>query len=321
MGMAFDGHRLAIGCSLEVVEFHSVPAALHELNQSAPSPSFKPRIDLGLLPKRITCTGDLQIHEMAWAKQDDPQTTASASGVTRSKPNELVFVNTVFSCLATLSDDFSFEPYWRPPFIKQLFPGDACHLNGLGMRDGQPRYVTALGESSIARGWRENKRSGGILIDVESNEILTRGLSMPHSPRWYRDSLWLLESGCGTIGTVDLMSGRYEPVAQLPGFTRGLSFHGPLAFIGVSQVRETSMFSGIPLIERLQATNDRMCGIWVMDIERGEILGFCRFLSGVHEIFGVEALAGSSYPVIHDSDSDLIGRAYSLEGSHLIAVD
>jgi hypothetical protein len=95
MGMAFDGHRLAIGCSLEVVEFHSVPAALHELNQSAPSSSFKPRIDLGLLPKRITCTGDLQIHEMVWAKQEDSSTTAAVSDITRSKPNELVFVNTV----------------------------------------------------------------------------------------------------------------------------------------------------------------------------------------------------------------------------------
>ena len=118
-------------------------------------------------------------------------------------------------------------------------------------------------------------------------ETIIKGLSMPHSPRWYNGQLWLLESGEGTIGTVDLKTGKYESIAQFPGFTRGLSFLGPLAFIGLSQVRESAIFSGIPLVERLEKAEERTCGVWVLNIETGETLGFCRFEEGVQEILSL----------------------------------
>jgi uncharacterized protein (TIGR03032 family) len=127
----------------------------------------------------------------------------------------------------------------------ELEPSDRCHLNGLGMVAGKPKYVTALGATNEMAGWRPNKAKGGILIDVDTSAILCRGLSMPHSPRWYGGRLWLCESGSGTLGTVDLNTGRYEPVAAVPGFTRGLDFAGDLAFVGLSQVRETAVFSGV----------------------------------------------------------------------------
>ena len=211
------------------------------------------------LPRKSHCTGDIQIHEMAWID------------------GELWFVNTAFSCLSTRSEDNSFEPTWRPKFIEQMAPGDNCHLNGLAVRDKKVRYVTALGETNEPGGWRQNKRDGGILIDVDSDEVMARGLSMPHSPRWYNNQLWLLESGEGTIGAVDLGTGKYEPIAQFPGFTRGISFIGPLAFVGLSQVRESAVFSGIPLVERLEKAEERTCGIWVLNIETGETVGFCKF--------------------------------------------
>ena len=177
------------------------------------------------------------------------------------------------------------------------------------MRDGRVRYVTALGETDTPGGWRENKRDGGILIDVDSSEIIARGLSMPHSPRWYQDQLWLLESGQGTFGKVDLNTGRYEAIVELPGFTRGLSFIGPLAFIGLSQVRESAVFSGIPLVEKLE---ERTCGVWVVNIETGETVAFCRFEEGVQEIFAVELLAGTRFPDLVNHDPDLVGRSYVL---------
>ncbi len=220
---------------------------------------------------------------------------------------ELVFVNTAFSCLATRSDINSFELHWRPPFIEQLIPADCCHLNGLADRNGFPAYGTALGETNTPAGWRENKRSGGILIDVQSNQIIARGLSMPHSPRWHRNELWLLESGDGSLGRVDLMTGRYEPIIRLPGFTRGLSFLGPLAFVGLSQVRESATFSGIPLVERL---TDRVCGVWVVNIESAQIVAFVRFEDAVQEIFAVEVLPGVRYPDLINHDPELIGRSY-----------
>ena len=82
-------------------------------------------------------------------------------------------------------------------------------------------------------------------------------------------------------------------MALLPGFTRGISIIGPLAFIGLSQVRETATFSGLPLAERLE---ERTCGVWVVNIDSGQVVGFVRFEAGVQEIFAVQALDGIRFP-------------------------
>jgi len=307
MGLATARGKLAIGTHVEVVEFHNVPAVCSKLdaeageggNASSGTEAQPPLHDACYLPRRSHTTGDVQIHEMAWI--DD----------------ELWFVNTAFSCLSTRSDAHSFEPRWRPAFIKQLRPGDCCHLNGLAVRDGRAAYVTALGVTDDPGGWRANKRNGGVLIDVDSREIVTSRLSMPHSPRWHRDQLWLLESGDGSFGRVDLDTGRYDAIVQLPGFTRGLSFIGSLAFIGLSQVRESATFSGIPLVERSQ---ERVCGVWVVNIDVGAIVAFVRFEDAVQEIFAVEALDGIRYPDVINDDLGLIGSSYVLSDAALALV-
>ena len=161
------------------------------------------------VPRTGYTTGDIDIHDIGVGADGRP-----------------VFVNTLFSCLATVSESHSFRPVWRPPFISRLAPEDRCHLNGLAMVDGCPRYVTALGVTDTAGGWRADKARGGILMDVETNDILLRGLSMPHSPRLHNGALWLLNSGTGELGLVHLPEnggrGRFEPVAFCPGFLRGL---------------------------------------------------------------------------------------------------
>jgi uncharacterized protein (TIGR03032 family) len=214
---------------------------------------------------------------------------------------ELWLVNTRFSCLATLDSESSFTPRWRPPFITQLEPSDRCHLNGMAMVDGKPKYVTALGESNEMAGWRANKARGGILMDVDSNEILCRGLSMPHSPRWHQGKLWVCESGSGTVGIVDLKTGRYEPIAATPGFTRGMDIVGDLAFIGLSQVRESAVFSGIPITERL-APEQRTCGVCVVDLSKGEPIALLKFESGVQEVFAVTLLSRRFPDLINDNE-------------------
>lgn len=299
MGLAIEGGKLAIGCNIDIWEFHNVPAVCQKLDESEENKETSFRHDACFLPRRSHTTGDVQIHEMAWVD------------------GELWFANTAFSCLATRSEVNSFQPRWRPSFVTELVPGDYCHLNGLAMRDGRVRYVTALGETNEPGGWRENKRDGGLLIDVDANEIITRGLSMPHSPRWYRDKLWILESGNGGLGTIDLDTGKYQEIAQLPGFTRGLSFLGPLAFVGLSQVRESAVFSGIPLVERLE---ERTCGVWVVNIETGETVAFCRFEDAVQEIFAVEVLGGCRFPDLVNHDAELIGRSYVLDDAALADV-
>lgn len=291
MGLALAPHRLAIGCEMEIREFHNVPAVAGKLEP-------KGRHDAAFLPRVAHATGDVQIHEMAWVE------------------GELWFVNTRFSCLCRRSDVYSFEPRWRPAFITRLAPDDRCHLNGLCVIDGRIRYVTALGETDTPGGWRHNKRDGGLVIDVEANEIVARGRSMPHSPRWHRDRLWVLDSGTGGLGFVEPESGRYQRVVELPGFTRGLSFAGPLAFVGLSQVRESAIFSGIAIAER--AEEDRTCGVWVVDLETGQVVAWLKFEDAVQEIFAVEVLSSARFPDVVIDDRAILAGSFILPDQALV---
>jgi Domain of unknown function (DUF4915)/Tetratricopeptide repeat len=184
--------------------------------------------------------------------------------------------------------------------------------------DGRPKYVTTLGETDTPGGWRANKANGGILMDLDANAIVLRGLSMPHSPRWHQGQLWFLESGQGSLTRADLSRGRWETVGRLPGFTRGLDFAGPLAFIGLSQVRESAVFSGIPLVERGQ---ERTCGVWVVHLETGQTIGFLRFEAGGQEIFAVQVLPGLRFPEVLEWHDERLSHTYVLPDAVVAEVE
>jgi uncharacterized protein (TIGR03032 family) len=270
MGLAVDDHRLALGTRNQIWFLRNAPDI---------APRFEPAgmHDACFLPRSCHVTGDIGLHELAWAG------------------DELWIVNTRFSCLCTLHPDYSFVPRWRPPFVSALAAEDRCHLNGLAMVEGQPTFVTALGETDSADAWRADKPLGGCLIDMASEEIVCRGLSMPHSPRWHEGRLWLLESGTGRILLVDLLRGRGQTVAQLPGFARGLALVGPYAFIGLSKIRPTSAMDGVPLADR---RNELKCGVAVMDLRRGQFVALLEFQSAVEEIFDVQLLLALRFPEI-----------------------
>ncbi len=290
MGLAADATRLAVGTAREIRQYRNMTPVCRRLEPPG-------RHDACFLARAAHVTGDIDVHEMAWAG------------------DELWFVNTRFSCLCTLNGIHSFVPRWRPPFVTALAPDDRCHLNGLGLapdRNGQPtpRFATALAATDTPQGWREHKKDGGVLLEVPSGNVLARGLSMPHSPRWIRDRLWLLESGQGGLGWVDLAAGRYHSIAELPGFTRGLDVHGNLAFVGLSQVRESAVFSGIPIAERALA--ERNCGVWVVDLRTGQTVAFLRFEDAVQEVFAVQVLPGLRYPELGPEDPKLLADSYDL---------
>jgi uncharacterized protein (TIGR03032 family) len=184
--------------------------------------------------------------------------------------------------------------------------------------EGRPAFVTALGETDTKGGWRDNKKDGGVLIEVETGEVLLRGLSMPHSPRWHNGKLWLLESGSGSVGYVDPVTMRYEPVAELPGFTRGLAFHGDLAFVGLSQVRESAVFSGIPIADR--PVEERCCGVWVLDVTTGETVAYVNFEDAVQEVFAVVVLPDVRYPDLINDNQTLIADSFVLPEPALATV-
>lgn len=282
MGIALGPNgRLAVGTQREVVTYRNQVAVARKRT----TPKVR---DACFIPRGTHVTGDIAIHDMAY------------SGT------ELWIVNTRFSALCTLDDDHNFTPRWRPPFVSAFAAEDRCHLNGMTLVDGQPKYVTCLAATDTAGGWRQHKEDGGVIVDVETNQILVEGLSMPHSPRWYNNQLFVLESGKGSIGRVDLANGRVDTIAELPGFTRGLAFLGPYALVGLSQVRE-SMFGGLPLTRR---EGERYCGVWIVDLRNGQIAGFLRFEGTVHEIFDVQAMANVSYPEILDLSDETVANAF-----------
>lgn len=270
MGMATDGARLALGTKNQIWFLR---------NASDIAPRLEPTgtYDACYLPRSCHVTGDIGVHELAWAG------------------DELWMVNTRFSCLSTLHPDYSFVPRWRPPFITALAAEDRCHLNGLAPVDGKPRYVTALGATDTAGGWRANRAHGGCLMHVPTGEILLHGLCMPHSPRWHDGRLWLLESGTGGFVQMDPSTGRRETIATLPGFTRGLAFAGRIAFVGMSKIRATSAMDGVPLSER---RNELKCGVAAIDLPTGQVIGLLEFQTAVEEIFDVQLLTGVRFPEI-----------------------
>lgn len=138
------------------------------------------------------------------------------------------------------------------------------------MRDGWVRYVTVVSQSNVADGWRDRRRDGGCVIDVPSGEIVASGMSMPHSPRWYRDKLWVLNSGTGEFRDVDLRQGRFEPIAFCPGYLRGLAFVGDYAVVTLFKLRDDVTFGGLSLDDQLRGHGaDVKCGLQVIDLRTG----------------------------------------------------
>ena len=282
MGLAVDARRLMIGTRDRIWSLRNAPDIAPRIEPAG-------HHDACYLPRSCHVTGDIGIHEMAWAG------------------DELWVVNTRFSCLCTLDPDYSFVPRWRPPFITALAAEDRCHLNGLAIVDGRPRYVTALGETDTAGGWRADKPRGGCLLDVPTGEIVARGLSMPHSPRWHDGRLWMLESGTGRLVLVDPATGRRQGVADLPGFARGLALCGPYAFVGLSRIRKTSAMDGVPLAERREQLK---CGVAVVDLRSGQVMGLLEFQTAVEEIFDVQLLPDVRFPEVIGFQQETIQHTF-----------
>lgn len=253
------------------------------------------------VPQAAFTTGDLDVHDLA----------VGGSG-------RLIFVNTLFGCLATLSERHSFQPLWRPPFLSKQAGEDRCHLNGLAMGPDDkgaltPHYVTAVSTSDVADGWRDQRQEGGVVIDVRTGTLIAQGLSMPHSPRVYRDQLWLLDSGNGFFGKVDRQRGVFEPITFCPGYLRGLAFVGDYAVVGLSGPRHNKTFSGLALDEQLAKRQAQpRCGLHVIDLRTGDVVHWLRVEGVVQELYDVVVLPGARRPAALGFRTDEIRRTLSI---------
>ena len=281
MGLAVKPDCIAVGARAQVWFLKSAPDLAARVEPAG-------RHDACYLTRSSHFTGEIQAHELAWGR------------------DELWLVNTAFGCLCTLDGRHSFVPRWRPPFLTSLAAEDRCHLNGLALQDGEPKYVTALAETDTPQGWRPDRASSGCLIDVASGQTVARGFAMPHSPRVYQGRVWMLHSGAGRLVLIDPASGKAETVTELPGYTRGLALYDRFAFIGLSKIRETSTFGGVPIAARRP---ELKCGVGVVDLGTGRLAAHLEFVTGVEEIFDVQVLPGARCPVLSGPHPSLDGAA------------
>jgi len=282
MGLWAAGQTLWMTSLFQLWRFENVlqPGQLHD------------DYDRLYVPQVGYTTGDIDIHD----------TVVDARG-------RVVFVNSLFSCLATTSETHSFASLWKPPFITKLAAEDRCHLNGLAMKDGRPKYVTAASQTDVTDGWRDRRHDGGCVIDVETNEIVCDGLSMPHSPRLYGEQLWLLDSGTGYLGTVDIGRGSFEPVTFCPGYARGLAIHNDFAMVGLSKCRHNRTFTGLALDDNLAARDaEARCGLHVVDLKTGDAVHWVRMEGIVEELYDVVVLPGVRRPMALGFKTDEIRR-------------
>lgn len=270
MGMALKGDKMALATLNEVI----VMANNKELATTYPR---QPKVyDSLFIPRAVHYTGELDIHDLHWTSRG------------------LLAVNTRFSCLAYINDDFSFTPFWKPDFITNLTPDDCCHLNGLAMEGDTPRFVTVLGKTTTPQGWRSAKATGGCLIDIHTNEILADNLPMPHSPRIYDQKVYILLSATGELAEVDIKNKSYKVLKQLDGFVRGLDRMGDYIFIGLSKLRQTSQaFADLPIAKR-----SIFCGVVAMHLPTASIAGYIKYENSVEEIYDVKVLPGMLRPGI-----------------------
>jgi uncharacterized protein (TIGR03032 family) len=292
-GMWTDGQTLWASSVYMLWRFENV------LREGETTPSGA---DRKFVPCEGRVVGRIDVHDIALGEVD---------GAPRP-----IFVNTLYNCLATISETASFRPLWRPKFISTLAAEDRCHLNGLAMDGTRPAFVTAVSRSDVADGWRDRRHDGGLLIDVATDEIVASGFSMPHSPRLYDGKIWLLNSGTGEFGTVDRADGTFTPVCFCPGYARGLAFFGRYAAIGLSKPRHGQSFSGLALDQRLAEKDAAArCGVMIVDIDRGNVVEWLRFEHTIGELYDVAVLPGARAVEAIGFKSDEIERDITIENA------
>ena len=279
MGLAVSDQRIAVATREEVVvltntsveespESHYVDSGAGAVGNSAYQTGDA--AEDTYVREKTYFSGEVDTHDLAWGKDG------------------LWAINTLLSSMALVDDGSGLASKWRPPFVSDVTPEDRCHLNSMAMVDGQPKYVTAFGEVDTFEGWRENRTSGGIVMDVSSGEVLLEGLPMPHSPRVYDGKLYLLLSGTGELVCAEPETSGYEVVAQLPGFVRGMARCGDYLFVGLSKLRRSSAtFAALPISDQAVFS-----GIVAVSLSNGRIVEHLRYETGVEEIYDVQVLTG-----------------------------
>ena len=269
MGIAISGENMAIAGFDEICFFAGNTYVAKSLKNNE-------KIDQAFVFRGAYNTSFLDIHDISYGIK------------------EIWGVNTLFSCICTFDVTHNFVPKWKPSFITELMPEDRCHLNGLAMLNGKPKYVTALSTTNTKDGWRKDIMNTGVVIDVKKNEIIVDGLSMPHSPTIINDELYVLESGNGRLIKVNPENKTFDVIYQFNKFVRGMKHYGGVLFIGLSKIRESSKtFNDLDVIY-----SSKKAGIIVFDLRTRTSFGQILYDNTVEEIYDVDVIEGYCKPAI-----------------------
>jgi len=269
-GFAVDGNSIVLATMTQIIRLQNIVTG----------EETEPRgHDKMFVPRTSHLTGNVEVHQVGVGADE-----------------QIIFVNTTYNCLCTLSRVHSFKPVWKPSFVSALVAEDRCHLNGVAMEAGRPKYVTAFARSDTRHGWRAMAGNTGIVIDVDSQTIVAEGLSMPHSPRLYRGKLWLTNSGTGEFGHIDPGSGIFVPLCFAPGYLRGIDFFGDFALLSLSTFRP-GRSGHLQLEDRLRRENlTAWCGLQIVSLETGAAAHWLRFEGVINELFDVAVLPETRNP-------------------------
>jgi uncharacterized protein (TIGR03032 family) len=293
MGVSWQSGRLYLGSLYQLWRLE---------NMLKPGEIGNEAFDAVLVPRNAQTVGDVDIHEVGVDSQ-----------------GRMIFVNTRYSCLCTVDLTHSFRPIWKPPFISKLAAEDRCHMNGLAMHQGKPKYVTAVSRSDVLSGWRERRHEGGVLIDVETNHVVTDQLSMPHSPRVIGEQVYALDSGRGQLIRIDPSSGAKTDIAFCPGFLRGLAIHNGHAVVTLSKPRDGT-FKHLSLDGELASRDaEAWCGVLIVNLTSGDIVEWIRLEGHITELFDVTVLPAVVCPMSVGPDTPEIYNAISFDPDLLSA--
>ncbi len=271
MGLNLKGDKLLIATKDEVI-------ALRNSSELAKHYPPKPNTYDGLfVPRTVYFTGQIDIHDIAWGDQDT-----------------IYAVNTSFSTVIKIDHNYSFTPIWTPPFISQLASEDRCHLNGMAMQNGKPKYVSAFNTGDSPRSWKDNITKTGILMDIDNNEYIAQNLPMPHSPRIFDKQLYLLLSATGDLVQINPETKEINTVINLGGFVRGMDKCGDYLFVGISKIRENSTtFSKLPILLKT-----KHAGVKIIHLPSAQLVGEITYLNSVEEIYDIHIIPNLIRPNI-----------------------
>ena len=279
MGIAedFENQKLAVACKDEVILFKN-SSELANYYPKAPN-----KYDALYMPRITYHTGAVDIHDLSFGSNGD-----------------IYAVNTLFSSIIKLDENYSFTPVWTPPQIDKITSEDRCHLNGMAMLNGKPKYATAFNNGNTPQSWRDNITSSGVIYDIEKNEIICSGLPMPHTPRIFNDELYVLLSATGELVKIDTDKGTYDVIVKIGGFVRGMSLHKDYLFIGISKLRKNSSTFG-----KLDfAKHANQAGIVIVHLPTKSIAGKINYLNSLDEIYDIHILKDKRRPNILNTLND-----------------